>query len=95
MSPGFQKCSPFLPAFPSTAVNWSAVKFGSRLIGIVTLCLLPLLASFDVRRGFLLLSQVIWGQGSILACLCRRQDPATLDILSALLKEQLTRRAGL
>nr|WP_255087360.1 hypothetical protein [Klebsiella pneumoniae] len=42
-------------------------KFGSRLIGIVTVCLLPLLV-FDVPQWVFILSQVIWGAGSILAC---------------------------
>lgn len=42
-------------------------KFGSRLIGIVTVCLLPLLV-FDVPQWVFILSQVIWGLASILAC---------------------------
>ena len=37
-------------------------KYGSRLIGIVTFCLLPLLA-VDVPHWMFILSQVIWGAG--------------------------------
>ncbi|WP_261902541.1 hypothetical protein [Klebsiella quasipneumoniae] len=37
-------------------------KFGSRLIGIVTVCLLPLLV-FDVPQWVFILSQIIWGAG--------------------------------
>ncbi|MCF6692626.1 hypothetical protein NGI08_21745 [Klebsiella michiganensis] len=34
-------------------------KYGSRIIGIVTLCLLPLLV-FDVPLWVFVLSQIIW-----------------------------------
>lgn len=37
-------------------------KYGSRMIGIVTLCLLPLLV-FDVPQWVFILSQIIWGAG--------------------------------
>ncbi|HBS7727001.1 TPA: hypothetical protein RSR95_004918 [Klebsiella pneumoniae] len=37
-------------------------QFGSRLILIVTVCLLPLLV-FDVPQWVFILSQVIWGAG--------------------------------
>lgn len=37
-------------------------NYGSRLIGIVTICLLPLLV-FEVPLWIFVLSQVIWGAG--------------------------------
>jgi uncharacterized membrane protein len=37
-------------------------QYGSRMIGIVTVCLLPLLV-FDVPLWVFVLSQVIWGAG--------------------------------
>lgn len=91
MSPGFRSVLRFarIPVDSSELVRR---KFGSRLIGIVTLCLLPLLV-FDVPQWVFILSQVIWGQASILACPWPETRPGHADILSALLKkEQLTRR---
>lgn len=40
-------------------------KFGSRLIGIVTVCLLPLLV-FDVPQWVFIVSQVVWGAGAFI-----------------------------
>ena len=61
MSPGFRSVLRFarIPVDSSELVRR---KFGSRLIGIVTLCLLPLLV-FDVPHWVFILSQVIWGAG--------------------------------
>jgi hypothetical protein len=91
MSPGFRSVLRFarIPVDSSEPVRR---KFGSRLIGIVTLCLLPLLV-FDVPQWGFILSQVIWGRASILACPWPETRPGHADILSDLLKkEQLTRR---
>ncbi|MGE5989803.1 hypothetical protein ACQJ21_27010 [Klebsiella michiganensis] len=41
-------------------------KFSSRLIGIVTVCLLPLLV-FDVPLWVFVISQIIWGGGVYIA----------------------------
>ena len=61
MSPGFRKALRFagVPVDSSEPVRR---QYGSRMIGIVTVCLLPLLV-FDVPLWVFVLSQVIWGTG--------------------------------
>ena len=61
MSPGFRNVlrSSDLPVDSSEPVRR---KYGSQLIGIVTVCLLPLLV-FDVPLWIFVVSQVIWGAG--------------------------------
>ena len=66
MSPGFRNVLR-LARIPVDSSEPVRRKFGSRLIGIVTVCLLPLLV-FDVPQWVFILSQVIWGRASILAC---------------------------
>jgi hypothetical protein len=65
MSPGFRNVLR-LARIPVDSSEPVRRKFGSRLIGIVTVCLLPLLV-FDVPQWVFILSQVIWGLASILA----------------------------
>ena len=61
MSPGFRNVLRFagVPVDSSEPVRR---KYGSQLIGIVTVCLLPLLV-FDVPLWIFVVSQVIWGAG--------------------------------
>ncbi|AJB46321.1 hypothetical protein ACNSPR_29740 [Klebsiella pneumoniae] len=61
MSPGFRNVLRFagVPVDSSEPVRR---QYGSRMIGIVTVCLLPLLV-FDVPLWVFVLSQVIWGAG--------------------------------
>lgn len=61
MSPGFRTVLRYtgVPVDSSEPVRR---KFGSRLIGIVTICLIPLLI-FDVPLWVFILSQIIWGGG--------------------------------
>ena len=61
MSPGFRNVLRFagVPVDSSEPVRR---QYGSRMIGIVTVCLLPLLV-FDVPLWAFVLSQVIWGAG--------------------------------
>lgn len=61
MSPGFRNVLRFagVPVDSSEPVRR---RFGSRLIGIVTVCLLPLLV-FEVPQSIFVLSQVIWAAG--------------------------------
>ncbi|AQL13472.1 TPA: hypothetical protein ACN63N_004299 [Klebsiella oxytoca] len=61
MSPGFRNVLR-LARIPVDSSEPVRRKFGSRLIGIVTVCLLPLLV-FDVPQWVFILSQVIWGAG--------------------------------
>lgn len=61
MSPGFRNALRF-SGVPVDSCEPVRRKFGSRLIGIVTVCLLPLLV-FDVPLGVFILSQMIWGAG--------------------------------
>lgn len=61
MSPVFRNALRFagVPVDSSEPVRR---QYGSRMIGIVTVCLLPLLV-FDVPLWVFVLSQVIWGAG--------------------------------
>ena len=61
MSPAFRNVLRFagVPVDSSEPVRR---QYGSRMIGIVTVCLLPLLV-FDVPLWVFVLSQVIWGTG--------------------------------
>lgn len=61
MSPGFRNALRFagVPVDNSEPVRRT---FGSRLIGIVTVCLFPLLV-FDAPLWLFVLSQIIWGAG--------------------------------
>lgn len=61
MSPGFRNALRFA-GVPVDSSEPLRRKFGSRLIGIVTVCLLPLLV-FDVPQWVFILSQIIWGGG--------------------------------
>ena len=61
MSPGFRNVLRFA-GVPVDSAEPVRRKYGSRRIGIVTLCLLPLLV-FDVPQGVFILSQIIWGAG--------------------------------
>lgn len=74
MSPGFRTVLRYagVPVDSSEPVRR---KFGSRLIGIVTVCLLPLLI-FDVPLWVFVLSQIVWGRGLHRPVRCRRQVPA-------------------
>jgi hypothetical protein len=63
MSPGFRNVLR-LARIPVDSSEPVRRKFGSRLIGIVTVCLLPLLV-FDVPQWVFILSQVIWKPGAI------------------------------
>jgi hypothetical protein len=59
MSPGFRNVLRFA-GVPVDSAEPVRRKYGSRMIGIVTLCLLPLLV-FDVPQWVFILSQIIWG----------------------------------
>lgn len=61
MSPGFRNVLRFA-GVPVDSAEPVLRKYGSRMIGIVTLCLLPLLV-FDVPQWVFILSQIIWGAG--------------------------------
>ena len=56
MSPGFRNVLRFA-GVPVDSAEPVRRKYGSRMIGIVTLCLLPLLV-FDVPQWVLILSQI-------------------------------------
>jgi hypothetical protein len=66
MSPGFRNVLRFA-GVPVDSAEPVRRKYGSRMIGIVTLCLLPLLV-FDVPQWVFILSQIIWGRAYISAC---------------------------
>lgn len=78
MSPGFRNVLRFagVPVDSSEPVRR---KYGSRLIGIVTVCLLPLLV-FDVPLWIFVLSQVIWGGAFMSACPWSETNPGPADI---------------
>ncbi|WP_200780715.1 hypothetical protein [Klebsiella oxytoca] len=61
MSPGFRTVLRYA-GVPVDSNETVRRKFGSRLIGIVTVCLLPLLV-VDVPLWIFVLSQIIWGGG--------------------------------
>lgn len=61
MSPGFRNALRFA-GVPVDSTEPVRRKYGSRMIGIVTLCLLPLLM-FDVPLWVFVLSQIIRGAG--------------------------------
>lgn len=61
MSPGFRNALR-LAGVPVNSSEPVRRTFGSRLIGVVTVCLLPLLV-FDVPQWVFILSQIIWGAG--------------------------------
>ncbi|HFF1823943.1 hypothetical protein [Raoultella ornithinolytica] len=61
MSPGFTNVLRFV-GVPVDSCEPVRRKYGSRLIGIVTICLIPLLM-LDVPLWIFVLSQVIWGAG--------------------------------
>ncbi|SAQ11895.1 Uncharacterised protein [Raoultella planticola] len=61
MSPGFRNALRFA-GVPVDSAEPVRRKYGSRMIGIVTLCLLPLMV-FDVPLWVFVLSQIIWGVG--------------------------------
>ncbi|MEQ4763318.1 hypothetical protein [Klebsiella aerogenes] len=61
MTPGFRKILRYA-GVPVDATESVRRKFGSRLILIVTGCLLPLLF-LDVPQWVFVLSQIAWGTG--------------------------------
>lgn len=61
MTPGFRKILRYSGG-PVDATEPERRKFGSRLILIVTGCLLPLLF-LNVPQWFFVLSQIAWGTG--------------------------------
>lgn len=61
MTPGFRKILRYT-GVPVDATEPERRKFGSRLILIVTGCLLPLLF-LDLPKWVFVLSQIVWGTG--------------------------------
>lgn len=73
MPPGFRKILRYT-GVPVDATEPERRKFGSRLILIVTGCLLPLLF-LDVPQWVFVLSQIAWGTGMYVGILLASDKP--------------------
>jgi hypothetical protein len=86
MSPGFRNVLRFA-GVPVDSAEPVRRKYGSRMIGIVTLCLLPLLV-FDVPQWVFILSQIIWGRAYISACPWPGITPGIADALFLIVQKE-------
>jgi uncharacterized membrane protein len=86
MSPGFRNVLRFA-GVPVDSAEPVRRKYGSRMIGIVTLCLLPLLV-FDVPQWVFILSQIIWGAGVYIGLSVAGITPGIADALFLIVQKR-------